>query len=75
MSIQIKKPKTQLLKMSQGMLVVVGYEINEVGRLPTARHRCNVSSLVCYPGAKPRRWTQPLVTRFGVILRDFFIIK
>ena len=28
---------------------------------PTACHRCDVSSELCCPGAKPRRWTPPLV--------------
>ena len=23
---------------------------------PTARHRCDVSSKLCWPGAQPRRW-------------------
>ena len=36
---------------------------------PTARLRCDVSSELCSPGAKPRRWAPPLVTRFGVIPR------
>ena len=36
---------------------------------PTTRHRCDVSSELCCPGAKPRRWASPLVTRFNVILR------
>ena len=34
---------------------------------PTARHRCDVSSELCSPGAKLRRWAPQLVTRFGVI--------
>ena len=34
---------------------------------PTARLRCDVSSELCCPGAKPRRLTSPLVSRFGVI--------
>ena len=47
---------------------------------PTARHRCDVSSELCSPGAKPRRWVPSLVTRFGVILRmygneDFILLK
>ena len=36
---------------------------------PTTRHRCDVSSELCSPGAKPRRWAPQLVTRFGVIQR------
>ena len=36
---------------------------------PTTRHRCDVSSELCCPGAKPRRWAPQLVTRFGVIRR------
>ena len=28
---------------------------------------CNVSSELCSPGTKPRRWIPPFVTRFGVI--------
>ena len=34
--------------------------------LPTARHRCDVSSELCSSGTKPGRWAPPLVTRFGV---------
>ena len=34
----------------------------------TARHRCDVFSKVCYPGAKPRRWTPLLVAHFSVII-------
>ena len=33
----------------------------------TARHLCDVSSELYCPGDKPRRWTPPLLTRFGVI--------
>ena len=33
---------------------------------PAARYRSDVSSEMCCPGAKPRRWTLPLVARFGV---------
>ena len=36
---------------------------------PTSRHRCDVSSELYSPGAKPRRWAPPLVTRIGVIPR------
>ena len=36
---------------------------------PSARHFCDVSSDLCYPGAKPRRCSQSLVTRLGVIPR------
>ena len=36
-------------------------------RSPTARHRCDVSSELCCPSAKPRRWAPLLVTRFDVI--------
>ena len=36
---------------------------------PTTRHRCDDSSELCCPGAKPRRWAPQLVTRFGVIRR------
>ena len=28
---------------------------------PTVRHRCDVSSELCFPSAKPLRWAQPLV--------------
>ena len=38
---------------------------------PTARHRCDVSSELCCPDAKQRRWTPPLVTRFGAISRKW----
>ena len=33
---------------------------------PTARHRCDIPSELCFPGAKPRRWTPPLVTSYSV---------
>ena len=36
---------------------------------PTARHRCDVSSELCCPRAKPRRWAPPFDTRFGVTPR------
>ena len=36
---------------------------------PTIRHRCDVSSELCCPGAKPRRWAPPPVTRFGMLPR------
>ena len=36
---------------------------------PTARHRFDVSSELCSPGAKPRRWAPPFVTRLGIIPR------
>ena len=36
---------------------------------PMARHRCDVFSGLCSPGAMPRNWAPPLVTRFGVIPR------
>ena len=35
-----------------------------------ARQHRDVSSKLCCPGAKPRRWTPPLVTYFDVIRRD-----
>ena len=35
--------------------------------LPTARHRCDNSSELCYPDAKPPRWIPRHVTRFDVI--------
>ena len=38
---------------------------------PTARHRCDVPSELCSPGAKPRKWAPALVTRFGVIPRVY----
>ena len=34
-----------------------------------ARHRCDVSSKLCYLDSKPWRWIPQLVTRFGVIRR------
>ena len=34
---------------------------------PTACHRRNVSSELCWPDDEPRRCAPPLVTRFGVI--------
>ena len=39
------------------------------GGLPAARHRGDVSSNLCCPGAMRWRWTPPLVTRLGVIPR------
>ena len=40
---------------------------------PTARHRCDVSSELCSPGAKSRRWAPPLYGAPYVKLRN--IIK
>ena len=37
---------------------------------PTTRHRCDVSSELCVPDAKPRIWIPALVTRF----RNFFYL-
>ena len=34
---------------------------------PMVCHRCDVSSGLCSPGAMPRHWAPPLVTRFGVM--------
>ena len=39
---------------------------------PAARHLFGVSSELGCPGAKPRRWAPPLVTRFGVIPRVLY---
>ena len=36
---------------------------------PTTCQGCDVSSKLCSPGAKPRRWAPPLIKRFGVIPR------
>ena len=36
---------------------------------PTARHRVDVSSELCYPSAETRRWAPPIVPLFGVISR------
>ena len=33
----------------------------------TVRHHSDVSSELCSPGAKSRRWAPSLVTRFGVL--------
>ena len=45
--------------------------VGEIGTVsPTARHRCDVSSDLCSLGVKPRKWAPPLVTRFGVKLRE-----
>ena len=40
---------------------------------PTVRYRCcDVSSELCCPDARPRKWIPPLVTRFGEIqYREF----
>ena len=44
--------------------------VGQIGTVsPTARHRGDVFSELCCPGAKPRRCAPPLVTRFGVIPR------
>ena len=40
---------------------------------PTTRHRCDVSSELCCPGAKSRRWIPALVTRFGVMPRVYMM--
>ena len=41
---------------------------------PTGHHCCDVSSKLCRPGAKPRRWIPEFVTRFGVIPRVWWRI-
>ena len=47
----------------------LGFE-SQVGQIESqCRHRCDVSSELCSPGAKLRRWVTPLVSRFGVIPR------
>ena len=38
-------------------------------RASTDHHCCDVSSELCCPGVKSRRWMSPLVTRFGVVPR------
>ena len=48
-------------------LALVPGVMKSVTVLPTAGHRSDVSSKLCYPGAKSRRWAPPLVPRFGVI--------
>ena len=69
---KINRPLAQLLSAhaigarGQGFKSRVGL-VGTVSR--TARHRCDVLSELCSPGAKPRRWTTTLVTRFGVIPR------
>ena len=42
-------------------------QVKSVIVLLTARHHCDVSSELCCPVAKPRRWTTPLVTHFGLV--------
>ena len=45
----------------------LNFRAGQIGTVsPTARHRCDVSSELCSPGAKPRRWASTLVTRFDV---------
>ena len=39
--------------------------------LPTARYRCDVSSELCCPSAKSRRWIPLLITRCAVVARVF----
>ena len=49
-------------------LIHMHINIGQIGAVsPTARHCYKVPSELCSPGAKPRRWALPLVTRFGVI--------
>ena len=41
------------------------FRTGQIGTVsPTVCHRCDVSSELCSPGAKPRRWAPPLVTLF-----------
>ena len=54
-------------------LVSIPGPVKWAAELLTAHHRCDVPSELCYPDAKLRRWTPPLVTRFGVILQTPFI--
>ena len=63
------RPLAQLL--SAQAIGAGGLEFNsgagQIGAVsPTACHRCDVSSELCSPGAKPRRRAPLLVTRFGV---------
>ena len=42
---------------------------------PLTRHRCDVSSALCCPGAKTRKWVPPLVIRFVVIMPVAYSMK
>ena len=68
MQLNTKKKDRRLANGAEGL----GFD-SRAGQMdtvsPTTRHRCDVSSELCCPGAKPRRWAPQLVTRFGVIRR------
>ena len=69
------RPLAQLLSAHAIGAEGLGFE-SQAGQIgtasPTARHRCDVSSELCSPGAKVRRWAPPLVTRFYAILRVLY---
>ena len=75
---QLRKDYANYLKKYRGLAqllsaqaigaVGLGFD-SRAGQIGTARHRCDVSSGLCCPGAKPRKWAPPLVTRFGVLTR------
>ena len=43
---------------------------SRTGQMEQSRHRCDATSGLCCPGAKPRKWVLPLVARFGVVPRE-----
>ena len=59
--------KILLLVRKVGGLIPGPVKLDTVS--PTARHRCDVSSELCCPGAKPQRWAPLFVIRLGVIPR------
>ena len=50
----------------------VGFDfwVGQIGTVSAAvPDRCDVSSELCFSGAKLQRWISPLITRFGVLPR------
>ena len=68
-TLDVKQISVVVLDIATGAGDSIPEPVKSATVSPIARHRCDVSSELCCPGAKPRRWIPPLVTRFGVIPR------
>ena len=67
----LQPAQTETIPKINYSLVVKDNVIDKVGRRfdsgvgPTAHHCWDISSEMCHPRVKPRKWILPLVTRFG----------
>ena len=66
---KFNRPIVEHITIGSGGLGSIPGSVKSDTVSPTARHRYDVSSELCCPGAKPHRWTSSLVTCVGVILR------